>query len=176
VAPPQIGEQRIVVVGLLLGAKLGFGGGGFLLGLGGNGLQRIARCLAVAPFPRPLHTGFSLGAQAIDCGTRAFHCCGCSMVLGLRARHLFQQRLAAFGGGGNAQTVVLEDLCGAALASIEVADQPAGRHLVELDAGQLAQGLAALLAQAVGIIDGRAQSLIELPLLAVQLGDGVLDR
>jgi hypothetical protein len=176
VAPPQIGEQRIVVVRLLLGAELGFGGIGFLLGLGGDGLQRITCCLAVAPFLGRLHTGLGLSAQAIDCCECAFHRCRRRMAFGLGARHVVQQCLAALGGGGDAQAVVLQDLCGAALAGIEVADQPACRHLVELDAGQLAQGLAALLAQAVGIIDGRAQGLVELPLLAVQLGDGVLDR
>ena len=98
------------------------------------------------------------------------------MAFGLGARHVFQQCLAALGGGGDAQAVVLEDLCRAALTGIQVADQPAGRHLVKLDARQLAQGLAALFAQAIGIIDCRAQGLIELTLLAVQLGYGVLDR
>ena len=91
-------------------------------------------------------------------------------------RHLLQQALATFGGGCDAQAVVVQDLHGAALAGIETADKPAGRHLVELDAGQLPQRLAPLLAQPLGFTDGRAQRRIELPFLLVEIGNRILDR
>ena len=98
------------------------------------------------------------------------------MALRLGGRDFLQQRLAPLGRGGDAQAIVVEDLDGAALAGIEIADEAAGRHLVELDARQFAQRIAALPAQAFGIGHGRAQRAVELALLAAQLGDGALDR
>ena len=121
--------------------------------------------LGVAPrLARPAPLLRRRARSAVDRRERRFDGGGGGMALCLRARHLLQQRLAALGGGRHAQAVVVQDLHGAALAGIEIADQPAGRHLVELDARQLAQRLAALLAQPLGLADGRAERAVELAL------------
>ena len=175
-ALPEIGEQGILVVGLLLGTELGLRGGGLLLRLGGDGICFVASGLGGPPLRRRLHFGLGLRAQRLnrlECGLDGR---GCRMALGLGACHLLQQRLALLGDRRHPQAVVVEDLHGAALAGIEIADEPAGRHLVELDARQLTQPFAAFLAQPLGVTDGRAQRLVELAFLAVQLGDRALDR
>ena len=168
-AAPQIGEQRIVVVGFALGAQLGFGTRRLLLGLGRDGLGcRRARALAACQ-AGAVCTLASVSARiASTAAKRLLHRRGGGVALRLRARHLLQQRLAALGGGGDAQAIVVQDLHGAALAGIEIADEPAGCHLVELDARQLPQRLAALLAQPLGLADGRAQRGVELAFLAMR--------
>ena len=115
-------------------------------------------------------------AQRLDRFERGLDGRGCRMALGLGARDLLQERLALLGDGRHPQAVVVEDLHGAALAGIEIADEPTGRHLVELDARQLAQPFAAFLAQPIGVADRRAQGLVELAFLAMQLGDRAFDR
>ena len=92
------------------------------------------------------------------------------------ARQLLEQALAALGEARNAQPVIVEDLHGAPLAGIEVVDQAACGHLVELHARQLAQRLGALLAQPLGLGHRRLERAVELALLPVQLADRALDR
>jgi len=98
------------------------------------------------------------------------------MPVCLRDPYLVLQCLTLLGGGSNAQTVIVENLQRPPFADVEIGDQVASRHLVELDARQFPQGLATLPAQALGIPDGRAQGAVELALLAVQLGDSALER
>ena len=69
-AAPQIGEQRIVVVGLALGAQLGFGTRRLFLGLGRDGLGFVERTLGFLPGWRGLHLGFGVGPDRFD-GSRA---------------------------------------------------------------------------------------------------------
>jgi hypothetical protein len=101
---------------------------------------------------------------------------GCRMALGLGACDLLQERRALLSDRHHPKAVLVEDLHGTAFAGIETADEPAGRHLVELDACQLAQPFAAFLAQPIGVADRRAQGLVELAFLAMQLGDRAFDR
>ena len=98
------------------------------------------------------------------------------MAFSFGARDLLQERRALFGDCRHPQAVVIEDLHGAALADIEIADESAGRHLVELDARQLTQPITALLAQPIGVAYRRAQGLVKLAFLAMQLGDRAFDR
>ena len=100
----------------------------------------------------------------------------CCIALRLGAGDLLQERLALLGGGRHPHAVVIKDLHGTALTGIQIADEPSGRHLVELDARQFAQPLAAFLAQSIGVADRRAQGLVELAFLAMQFSDRAFDR
>ena len=166
-ALPQIDEERVVVVGPLLGAQLGLRARRLLLGLARDRVGGVARRLGLAPFLLGLHLGLDLGAQGLHGRERLLHLLGGGIARRARRGRLLEQRLAALGDVGDMPAVVVEHLHGAALAGIEIVDQPACRHLVELHARQLAQRLGALLAQALGLAHRRAQRSVELGLLPV---------
>ena len=97
------------------------------------------------------------------------------MPVGLGPFDLADRRCALLVDGLQPQAAVFQDLQRAPLGRIEVAHQPAGAHLVELDAGQLAERLAALMPQPLGLRRRRAQGAVELALVAMQFGDRALD-
>ena len=175
-ALPKVDEQRVLVVGLPLGAQLGLGIGGLLLGLARHGAGLVAGGLGLLPCRHRLHLALRLGPERLHGRQRLLHELGRRVAGRPGARHLLEEGVAALGGAGDAQAVVVEDLHGAALAGIEAVDQPAGRHLVELHAGQLAQRLGTLLAQPLGLGHGRLQRAVQLALLAIELADRALDR